>query len=1017
MECIASQLVMNQPFYAFTGLVQRRGTLRTDPVLTGEPLPVRDGYVALQGNTFIPMSDIADLFGDPRLHDPEFATSAGRQRHYQRLRDLLAENVAGESGVEFFTRTCSRGLLAGVVQDASQLLGCEHLAARDHFHASPDLSAVDGTPLRFSARLVNLSATPSSVRRGSPACGEHTEAILSEMASAPRGAAREDPAPRSSAETPGPLAGLRVIDLSALFAVPYMGGLLADLGADVIKVESPRRLDQSRAGYGATYENNPGPQFWNRANTFEVLNRGKRDVCIDLRSAAGQDLLRRLAATADVILDNFTPRVLRKWNLTFAELSRINPRLIMLSSTGYGSSGPWSAFKSQGTTLEATMGWMHYTGYPDGPPSKAGQSAPDFLAAWTGLLALMVALAHRERTGEGQRIDLGMYQLGPCVIPEALLGAQLGAAEFRRRGAQDIDAVLSGVFPTSEEERWVAISVPDADGMRLLASAIPPVASSIDASGRLAPGGAEQARRAIAEWTSAITADDAAARLQRSGIAAGPVADAATMIRDPQLAHRRFYEWVDFDQDVGVRPLIGRPYRWTGATAVRIRGAASRFAADNDAVLGDAARLSADEIARLRRDRVVFDEPADPPPPPPPYDFAAMAAAGTARVETGYHQTLEAARKTSEERQMNSYPTVHLNESAMREGMQIESVTISVADKIRLLNELSETGIEQIEVGSFVSPRYTPQMEHIDEVLGGFIPKPGVRYTAIVLNQKGRERRAKWMPPLSEAPMPSSLMTHLCDTFVRRNTNRSRETEVEAWPAVVAAAQEAGAREAGIMIGAAFGSNFEGPFSLDDRMSVFRQQHAMWDEAGIPVTWLGMADPMSWCMPNWVGAQLEAVLAEWPDIRNFYLHLHDGRGMALPSIYAALEVLDERHAVYIDVTAGGVGGCPYCGNGRATGMAPTEDVVHMLETMGIPTGVDLPKLIEAVHLLEEIIGRPAMGHVSKAGPRPGLDELYDPNLPLIETHEDALFFMRGEDSIASDLRPWREPIPAPAPRA
>ena len=287
VECAASELVMNQPFYAFTGVTQRRGTPQADPILTGQPIPVRDGYVALQGNTFIPMSDIADLFGDPRLYDQEFTTTAGRQRNFQRLRDLLAENLAAESGVEFFTRTCSKGLLAGVVQGASQLLDCAHLAARDHFHASPDLLAADGTPMRFPARLANLSVTPTSVRTGAPASGEHTDAVLDELATAAAGrrgdTVRADPAPPGSPDAPGPLSGLRVIDLSALFAVPYIGGLLADLGAEVIKVESPWRLDQSRAGYGATYENKPGTEFWNRANTFEVLNRGKRVICVDLR--------------------------------------------------------------------------------------------------------------------------------------------------------------------------------------------------------------------------------------------------------------------------------------------------------------------------------------------------------------------------------------------------------------------------------------------------------------------------------------------------------------------------------------------------------------------------------------------------------------------------------------------------------------------------------------------------------------------------------------------------------------
>jgi crotonobetainyl-CoA:carnitine CoA-transferase CaiB-like acyl-CoA transferase len=648
MECVASQLVMNQPFYAFTGVVQRRGTPQADPILTGQPIPVRDGYVSLQGNTFIPMSDIADLFADPRLRDPEFTTTTGRQHNFQRLRDLLAENLALESGVDFFIRTCSRGLLAGVVQNAAQLLGCEQLAAREHFHASADLLAADGTPLRFPARLVSLSATPSSVRRRAPACGEHTSEFLDELAAVP---SQPRPGTVCAEGSPGALAGLRVIDLSAVFAVPYIGGLLADLGAEVIKVESPWRLDQSRAGYGATYENDPGTEFWNRANTFEVLNRGKRVICIDLRSAGGQDLLRRLAAEADIILDNFTPRVLRQWNLTFAELSRVNPRLIMLSNTGFGSTGPWSAFKSQGTTLEATMGWMNYTGYPDGPPSKAGQSLPDFIASWTGLLAVMVALTHRDRTGQGQYIDLGMYQLGPCMIPEALLDAQLNGPGFARGGAQDIDALLSGVFPIAQDDGWLAISLRDVDDLRRLATVIPPI-------GELAPGDLEEIRRAITDWSSSMSRDEAFIRLQRADLAAGPVADAAALIADPQLCHRRFYEWVDFGQDVGRRPLIGRPYRWSGATSVRIRRAASRFAADNDAVLTGILRLSEAETGRLRRDRVVFDGPAEPPAPPPPYDLAAMTAAGIARADPDYHRTLEAARKITEEpdEQLSSRP-------------------------------------------------------------------------------------------------------------------------------------------------------------------------------------------------------------------------------------------------------------------------------------------------------------------------------------------------------------------------
>jgi hydroxymethylglutaryl-CoA lyase len=358
------------------------------------------------------------------------------------------------------------------------------------------------------------------------------------------------------------------------------------------------------------------------------------------------------------------------------------------------------------------------------------------------------------------------------------------------------------------------------------------------------------------------------------------------------------------------------------------------------------------------------------------------------------------------------FPTVCLNDELLREGMQIESVDIPVESKIKVLNALSGTGLTQIEVGSFVSPRYTAQMAEIDTIVSSFTPRDGVRYTALALNQKGRDRMAAFTPPLAPSPIPLMTYAHLCDTFVRRNANMSQQDEIARWPRVVEAAASS-ASEAAIGIGAAWGSNFEGPFTLQQRMDMLARQQEVWAPSKIPVTWVSLADPMSWCMPHWVEEQLTEIRGHWPHITNFHLHLHDARGMALPSIYAALRALDETCTLQLDVVAGGIGGCPYCGNGRTTGMAATEDVVHMLETMGIPTGVDLDKLIDAVWLLEDIIGRTTPGHVSKAGPRPDHSSLYDPNLPLIETHEQARHFKLGESVLDDTARPWSTPIPAP----
>lgn len=360
-----------------------------------------------------------------------------------------------------------------------------------------------------------------------------------------------------------------------------------------------------------------------------------------------------------------------------------------------------------------------------------------------------------------------------------------------------------------------------------------------------------------------------------------------------------------------------------------------------------------------------------------------------------------------------AFPKVYLNDELMREGMQIESVDIPLASKVKLLNALSASGLTQIEVGSFVSPRYTPQMADIDTLVSSFTPREGVRYTALALNQKGRDRMTADMPPLSPSPIPLMTYAHLCDTFVRRNANMSQKDEIANWPRVVQAAVDSSAPEAGIGVGAAWGSNFEGPFSLERRMEMLARQHDAWADSAIPVTWVSLADPMSWCMPDWVEEQLTAIRGTWPLITNVHLHLHNARGMALPSIYAAIRALDDTYTIQLDVVAGGVGGCPYCGNGRATGMAATEDVVHMLDTMGISTGVDLDKLIDAVWLLEDIIGRATPGHVSKAGPRPDQDSLYDPNLPLVETHDQARHFKLGNGVLEGAMRPWRASIPAP----
>jgi hydroxymethylglutaryl-CoA lyase len=360
------------------------------------------------------------------------------------------------------------------------------------------------------------------------------------------------------------------------------------------------------------------------------------------------------------------------------------------------------------------------------------------------------------------------------------------------------------------------------------------------------------------------------------------------------------------------------------------------------------------------------------------------------------------------------FPAVVVVEEGLREGLQIESPDVPVEAKIRLLDSIGRTGLKRIVAGSFVSPKWTPQMANIDTIIDSFEPVEGVIYTALALNAKGVERRAERMPPLSLDGSPPATLVHLCDVFVRRNTNRSQADEMATWPGIVASAVASGATEAQIGVNAAWGSNWIGDISHAERMDKLEQQMDLWDAAGIPVTKVFMGDPMGWHIPAQVEEDLAEIVRRWPSIHTFHLHLHNTRGMAPISAYSAIRLLDHRHTVILDASIGGMGGCPYCGNGRAAGLIPTEDLIYLLEETGFDTGVDLPALIEVVVLAEEVLGHRLFGHVSKAGGRPRGDDLYAMDMPFVETLEQAQHFRVGPSAYEGALSPWKEPISSPA---
>jgi len=348
--------------------------------------------------------------------------------------------------------------------------------------------------------------------------------------------------------------------------------------------------------------------------------------------------------------------------------------------------------------------------------------------------------------------------------------------------------------------------------------------------------------------------------------------------------------------------------------------------------------------------------------------------------------------------------SVTITDDTMREGLQIESADIPVSEKLRLLDALGETGATVISIGSFAHPKWTPQMACIDEIAEKFVPKPGITYTAAVFNQKGFERADKWFPKIDVRMKRFGTFVELCDSFARRNYNRTQAQQIEGMAAGVERAREGGAEFGSISIGNPFGSNFEGPFTLEQRMELLTTMVDAWHDGGFKVQKCSFLDAMGWNNPRDVEETIVAIKERWPEITDFHCHLHNTRGAGIASYYEALRL----GVTSFDTSIGGMGGCPYCGNGRAAGHVPTEDLVNLCHEMGIETGYKIDKLIEAAAIAEEVVGHPLWGHVSKAGPRPGADELYPLNMPFVETLDEAAHFRNGSGVYEGQMSPWKD---------
>ncbi len=391
-----------------------------------------------------------------------------------------------------------------------------------------------------------------------------------------------------------PLHGLRVLELGQLIAGPFCGQLLADFGADLIKVEAPDSPDPAR-GWGAVKKDGIG-LFW------PVIARGKRSLTLNLRVPAGQELLRQLATTADVLVENFRPGTLERWGLGPDALHAVNPRLIITRVSGYGQTGPEAGKAGYASVGEAKGGLRHLIGEPDRPPARAGVSLGDTMTGTFAALGTMMALQARARTGRGQVVDAAIYE-SVMAFMESLIPEYALMGHVRERSGAILPKVApSGAYPCADG--MVVIGANQDTLFRRLSEmcgadwADDPRYATHDARG----DNQAELDMLIAGWTCQRTMAQVRALADAHAVPCGPINTAREMLADAHIAAREAIVRVT-DPVLGAVPMQAVVPR-LGDTPGRVRSTGPDLGADTDAILG-ALGLDRDAIAALRRDGVV----------------------------------------------------------------------------------------------------------------------------------------------------------------------------------------------------------------------------------------------------------------------------------------------------------------------------------------------------------------------------------------------------------------------------
>ena len=590
LEAVAATMPLSSPLAGSLGAAPPKPR-RNIEVPSVEP--TADGFVGFCTVTGQQFQDFLVMIGHPELiDDAELASFAGRQARRDEFVALVHEWTRKHTTEEVIDKASAFRIPVAPIGEPTTITSIDHLEARGIFASAPcgrfeqprAPYQVDGHSFRALHRAPRLGADQDSVS------WESRSAIT------------------PTTEPTRPLDGIRVIDFTAFWAGPAASCTLAQLGADVVKVESVQRPDGMRFAVIASVAGEES--WWERSAGFHMSNTNKRGVTLDLKSAQGRDLLDQLLCDADVLIENFTPRVLDHFGLDRITLHELNPRLITVRMPAFGLDGPWRDRPGFAQTIEQASGLVWMTGFPDEAPLNP-RGPCDPIAGLTAAFATLAVLEERERSGSGHHVECAMIEAALNVAVEPVIEHQVYGATLHRDGNRSPTAAPQGVYRSARDEEWVAISVRgDADWIALRHVLDEPEWAA-DPSFDTEEGrrrGHDEIDTALSDWASGQDPATAVDSLIRAGVPAAVLIDGYEMDSCEQLAARGYLEHVDVGVP-GSHVVATLPFRLQSARSRWITRAAPTLGQHNEEILGAELGLDESRLSDLAHADVIGTRP------------------------------------------------------------------------------------------------------------------------------------------------------------------------------------------------------------------------------------------------------------------------------------------------------------------------------------------------------------------------------------------------------------------------